>query len=102
MLLSKFAPYLVVGLIFSLATLFVDKRFFEKEQEPCPDCICDCPEPPTVSVQPFEVDKIKGLRSFQYSPQFSGHISVAGVDSASVRKMITESVDAAFKKYYRK
>lgn len=64
-----------------------------------PDCIC--PEP-TVEVQPFEVEKIKGLRSFQYSPQFSGNISVAGVDSASIARMIDVSVDRAFKRYIEK
>lgn len=62
----------------------------------CPDC--NCPEP-TVSVQPFDVDKIKGLREFNYAPQFTGSIQVAGVDSSSIRRMIDVSVDKAFQKY---
>lgn len=62
----------------------------------CPDC--NCPQP-TVSVQPFDVDKIKGVKSFAYSPQFSGSIQVAGVDSTALRKMIDNSMDHAFKRY---
>lgn len=62
----------------------------------CPDCYC--PEP-TVSVQPFEVEKIKGLREFVYSPQFSGSISVAGVDSTALRRMIDQSMSNSFAKF---
>ena len=50
---------------------------------------------PTVSVQPFDVDKIKGIREFNYSPQFSGSIQVSGVDSTSVRRYIREAVAIA-------
>lgn len=60
-----------------------------------PPCICAaCPEP-TVSVQPFDVEKIKNLRSFTYSPNYSGSIQVAGVDSVSVRRWIERAIGEA-------
>jgi len=65
----------------------------------CP--ACNCPEP-TVSVQPFDVDKIKGVKSFNYSPQFSGSISVAGVDSTALRKMIDRAIDQSLSKHVGK
>lgn len=67
---------------------------------PIPDCICPTPPPPpTVQVQPFDVEKIKNLREFTYAPKFTGSISVAGVDSSSVRIFIEESVMKAFEKH---
>jgi hypothetical protein len=53
---------------------------------------------PTVSVQPFAVDKFKNLKTFTYSPAFTGSISVAGVDSASIRRYIEEAVTKAIEK----
>lgn len=90
--------YIIIALASSTATLFgvkaLEKPVIIPEQ---PDCVC--PEP-TVSVQPFEVEKIKGLKEFVYSPQFTGSISVSGVDSLSVKRMINTSIDAGFKKYF--
>lgn len=63
-----------------------------------PDCVC--PEP-TVSVQPFDVEKIKGVKEFNYSPQFSGAISVAGADSSRLKQIIQQSVDESLKKYLK-
>ncbi len=62
----------------------------------CPSCIC--PEP-TVSIQPFDVDKVKGVKNFNYAPQFSGSISVAGVDSTALRKMIDGCLNRALDDY---
>src|SRR5690349_20638874 len=63
--------------------------------KPIPDCVCaacpGCPQP-TVSVQPFDVEKIKGLREFNYSPNYIGNIAVNGVDSSAVHKWIERSV----------
>lgn len=62
---------------------------------PCPQVTCN---PPAVSVQPFDVEKIKNLRTFTYQPSYSGSISVAGVDSAFVKRAIREAVQEEFKK----
>lgn len=43
------------------------KKVYENQKD-CPDCIC----PPTISVAPFDVEKIKGVRNFTYSPSFVG------------------------------
>lgn len=59
------------------------------EKVTCPSC--ECPNP-TVSVQPFDVEKIKGIKSFNYSPSYTGNIAVSGVDSTAVRKWIEQSV----------
>jgi hypothetical protein len=62
--------------------------------------LCKIP-PPTVTVQPFECSKIKGLREFNYSPQYTGNIAVNGVDSAAVRRWIEQSVVRAFDKHVK-
>lgn len=64
----------------------------------CPDC--NCPQP-QVSVQPFDVDKIKNLKTFTYSPGFTGSISVAGVDSSSIKRYIDDAVMKAFAKHVK-
>lgn len=60
----------------------------------CPECNCECPEcpQPTVSIQPFDVEKIKNLKQFHYSPEFTGSISVAGIDSSSIKRYINEAI----------
>lgn len=65
--------------------------------EPAP-CICN---PPAVEVQSFDVNKIKNMRSFTYSPQFQGSIQVAGVDSTALRRMIRESLQEELKRLKR-
>jgi hypothetical protein len=88
----------VIFLLIGFGSGMVTSQRLQKpcEQKDCPDC--HCPEQAAVSVQPFEVEKIKGLKEFVYSPQFSGSISVAGVDSTSLRKMIRESVEQAIQR----
>jgi hypothetical protein len=90
-----------VSMCLASAVLAVFATLYLAKPEPVeiPACpACNCPEP-TVSVQPFEVEKIKGLKSFEYSPSFTGSIAVSGVDSSSVKRYINQSVDAAFNKY---
>lgn len=68
------------------------KPAIQVETKTCPEpapCICN---PPAVSVQPFEVEKMKNLRNFTYQPSYSGSISVAGVDSAFVKRAIREAI----------
>lgn len=57
------------------------------------------PPAPAVSVQPFDVNKIKNLKSFTYSPDFTGSVSIAGVDSAAMKKYIEDAVMKAFQKH---
>lgn len=94
--LKKLVGPLALVLVGIVAGSFGTLKLQKPPEYKCPDC--NCPEP-TVSVQPFDVDKIKGLRSFVYTPQFSGSIRVAGVDSTALRKMIDASMEKAMQKY---
>lgn len=99
-LLGKILIYAVVAVGSGFGGYILNDKVKKPVSIPaCPDC--NCPEP-TVSVQPFDVDKIKGLRAFNYAPSFTGSIKVAGVDSASISRMIEHSVDKAFQKYTTK
>ena len=98
-MLTKIAFPLIAFLFGGLITALTLKKI-EKPLiiPPIPDCICN---PAAVSVQPFDVDKIKNLKTFQYAPQFSGNISVAGVDSLRLKIIIQQSVDASLKQYLK-
>lgn len=87
---------LVLGVVagIGLQQKVFDKKITFPEPKPCPACIC----PEAVSVQPFDVEKIKNLRNFTYAPQFTGSVSVAGVDSMSIRRYIHESVTGTMEK----
>lgn len=100
MILTKFGtPILLVVIGAGLGTIFQMKSNINKLSK-CPDCVCPrCPDPPTVSVQPFDVEKIKNLKAFTYSPGFTGSISVAGVDSTSIKRYIDQAVLSAFEKH---
>jgi hypothetical protein len=100
MILSKFALPLLIFVFGSIAGIGVQQKVLNEkvrfpEPVPCPPC--NCPE--AVSIQPFDVQKMKNLKEFSYSPQFSGSVSVAGVDSATVRKYIEQSIMRAFEKH---
>lgn len=56
---------------------------------------------PEVKLQTFECDKIKGLREFTYSPNYTGNIAVNGVDSSAVHRWIERSVMNAIQKHVR-
>lgn len=84
-------PFLVGALAGVFGMQYLEKPVVIPDQ---PDCIC--PEP-QVQIQPIEVEKIKGLKTFTYSPQFTGSIQVAGVDSTSVRRIIEGSINRALK-----
>jgi hypothetical protein len=96
-IISKFAiPIIIACLAFSGGMITMAKIQKPVEVPECP--ACNCPEP-TVSVQPFDVDKVKGVKNFNYAPQFSGSISVAGLDSTAIRKMFETSINRAFDNY---
>lgn len=97
-ILSKIGPFLsknAAPMILAAACFGGGMVTMKKLTRDCPQvpaCVCPaCPEP-TVAVQPFDVDKIKNLKSFTYSPTYSGSIQVAGVDSSSVRRWINQAV----------
>jgi len=54
---------------------------------------------PTVSVQPFDVEKIKGVREFNYSPAFSGNVTLSGCDSTAMKRLVEQAVDKALSNY---
>lgn len=92
-ILAKIGPPAVLAAACFGAGMFTMKKLTRDCPQPAP-CVCQCPEP-TVSVQPFDVDKIKNLKSFTYAPEFTGSIRVAGVDSVAIRRYIEESVSNA-------
>lgn len=90
------APLLI--LLFGMgAGIGIQQKVFNPRHTPaplpCPDCNCPAQ---AVSVQPFEVEKIKNLKAFTYSPAFTGSISVAGVDSTAIKRYIDQAVIKAF------
>jgi hypothetical protein len=91
---------LLVGVV---AGVGLQQKFFTREHQcpkpvPCPTVVC----PEAVTIQPFDSEKIKNVRSFTYAPQFTGTVSVAGVDSTSIRKFIDQSVMRAFEAHVQK
>lgn len=89
---GTFMPAILIGLIGGVA---LDQKVFRSSPVPCPQCpACICPEP-TVEAQRFDMDKMKGVKEFNYMPEFTGNISVAGVDSSMIKKYL----DQAVKKY---
>jgi hypothetical protein len=86
-------PLLIAGGGFFGGMMFQGKVMKPKIEIPaCPPCPQVTCNPPAVSVQPFEVEKMKNLRNFTYQPSYSGSISVAGVDSAFVKRAIREAI----------
>src|SRR5688572_2942322 len=100
MILTKFGPPFLLVILGAGIGSFIQVKGNYKKLASCPDCVCPrCPDPPTVSVQPFDVEKIKNLKAFTYSPGFTGSISVAGVDSTSIKRYIDAAVLNAFEKH---
>jgi hypothetical protein len=105
-LMAKAGTYVAIFAIGGLLSLMVEHKLFTNKPDNIDykqiramvaEEIKSIPAP-TVSVQPFDVEKIKGLKQFNYAPQFTGSVSVAGVDSTALRKMIDASVDRSIKK----
>src|SRR5690242_16522625 len=86
-----------------VAGVGLQQRVLSAKPVPCPQCppapACICPPQTAVSVQPFDVQKIKNLKAFTYQPEYHGVITVAGVDSTVIRKYVTSAVDRAFNEY---
>ncbi len=98
LILSKIALPIALFAFGLVGGIFLQQRVISRPVEipSCPDC--RCPDP-VVSVQPFDVKTLKKIGEFTYAPEFHGNISVSGVDSTSINKMITEAIDKSFKKY---
>lgn len=94
--LTKFGIPLVIAAAGVVGGIGLQQKVFNPKPVACPACpSCHCPEP-TVSVQPFDVEKLKNIKTFTYAPDFKGSVSVAGVDSTSIRKYIEAAVNRAF------
>lgn len=78
----------------------LQQRVFSAKPLPCPQCppapACICPPQTSVSVQPFDVQKMKNIRAFTYQPEYKGVISVAGIDSTAIKRYISDAVVKAF------
>lgn len=81
----------------------VQQRVLNPKPTPCPQCplppACICP--PQTSIQPFDVNKIKNLKSFTYQPEYNGMITVAGVDSVAIKRYIGDAVVKAFSEHVK-
>jgi hypothetical protein len=97
--ISKFGLPVIIAGAGLVAGIGLQQKVLNEKPAACPQCpSCFCPKP-TVSVQPFDVEKLKNIKTFTYSPDFTGSVSVAGVDSSSIRKYIDIAVTKAFEKY---
>ncbi|MFO0414899.1 MAG: hypothetical protein ACK52I_22225 [Pseudomonadota bacterium] len=101
---------LIIGIIAMAGTLsgiFLQQKFFNESPEQIDyerirkivgEEIKQLPTP-TVSVQPFDVEKIKGVREFNYSPAFSGNVTLSGCDSTAMKRLVESAVDKALSNY---
>lgn len=93
-LLSKAGIPIVIGLASFTGGMITHARIQKPVEIPeykCPPCNC----PPAVSLQPFDVDKLKNQRgTFVYSPEIKG-VTISGTDSAFFKAMIKEGVSEA-------
>jgi hypothetical protein len=99
LILTKFGVPLLLVAAGTVAGIGIQQKILNAKPTECPACICPkCPELPTLAMQPFDMQKMKRVKEFNYSPAFTGSITVAGVDSVSIRKYINEAVAEAFEK----
>jgi hypothetical protein len=88
MLSKNISIYFVIALISFIGGLVFDSKILSK---PCPECpkieIPPCPPQTKLDLQSFDVKKIKGLKSFTYSPSISGQIIIVS-DSSTYKKLI--------------
>ena len=94
---------MITALVAAIATLAIaNSPYFRKEiRVTAPQAKCVCPEP-KVTVQPFDVDKIKNLKTFSYSPQFQGTISMSGVDSIRLSQIVSAAVEKSVRETLQK
>lgn len=85
MIWLKALPYVAIAAVFFLAGLVFDSKFLTK---PCPSCpeIPACPPQTAIDLQSFDVQKIKNIKTFTYSPSISGTIIVVA-DSTTYKKL---------------
>lgn len=105
MILTSLLPKIIAPLALLsfgvVAGIGVQQKVLNPKPIEVPACpSCNCPQP-SVSIQPFEVEKIKNLKAFTYAPEFTGSISVAGVDSTAIKRYIDDAVMRAFEKHVK-
>lgn len=97
-LFARFAYPVIMLMIGTLSGIYLQEKVLSKE------CRFECPKipemkcpAPTIQMQPFEVEKMKNIKGFTYSPQYSGNISIAGSDTTHLREIIESSIAKALK-----
>jgi len=86
----------------AVAGIGLQQRVFNPKPVPCPPApACICPPQTAVSVQPFDVQKMKNIRAFTYQPEYKGVISIAGVDSLTIKKYINDAIVKAFNEHVK-
>lgn len=84
--LVKAWPF-VLAIVVGAGGFFGGYKKGVKDQPPkeeCPDCICNCPPQTKLELNNFEPGKIKGIKSFTYSPSISGNITIV-IDTTKVK-----------------
>jgi len=85
MIWLKILPYISIAAIFFISGLIFDSKFLTKECPACP-IIPPCPPTTEINLQDFNVEKIKGVKTFTYSPSITGTF-ILKVDSATYEKI---------------
>ena len=95
-LLSKFSVPVILFLVGTVAGIYLQEKVIARE------CKLECPKPPdcncpkaTVQMQPFDVEKMKNIKGFTYSPQYSDNITLAGADTNQLKTIIEKSIQKA-------
>lgn len=86
MIWLKFIPYVAIAALFFVAGLVFDSKYLTKPCPPCPE-IPACPPQTSIDLQSFDVNKIKNIKQFTYSPSISGTIIVVA-DSTTYKKLV--------------
>lgn len=85
--MNKYVYIILIVVGFLLGIVFHAKLLQQKVVIPaCPSC--NCPPAAKLELNNLQPNKIKGIKSFTYSPQISGNITVVVNDSSSLVKSI--------------
>jgi hypothetical protein len=82
----KFLPYAIFTICGFLGGLLFQAKVLNQKIE-IPACpACNCPPATKLELNNFEPQKIKGIKSFTYSPSISGNITIV-VDTTQLKKI---------------
>lgn len=84
----KFLPHIAIAALAFLGGLTFQSKVLAPKIPACPPAPpCICPPTTAVDLQSFSADKIKGIRTFTYSPSISGTILIV-TDSITYKKLM--------------